>query len=106
MGGACEFQGSLGTQVVKVLDQVAARTGLREIEASEAGFDPLTVSLTSWDHKMYYPGARQLRIRLTGDRSTGRLFGVQLVGRRVEFPDKESIVATFEKLGVPKKGGQ
>lgn len=95
LGGACEFQGSLGTQVVKVLDQVAARTGLREIEASEAGFDPLTVSLTSWDHKVYYPGAKELHIRLTGDRLSGRLLGVQLVGHREsEISKRIDIIAT------------
>jgi NADPH-dependent 2,4-dienoyl-CoA reductase/sulfur reductase-like enzyme len=49
LGGTCEFQGSLGTQVVKVFGLVAARTGLRDKEAVEAGFDSLTVSLTSWD---------------------------------------------------------
>jgi len=95
LGGNCEFKGSLGTQVVKVLDQVAARTGLREIEAAEAGFDPLTVSLTSWDHKVYYPSAKELHIRLTGDRSTGRLLGVQLVGHRAsEVSKRVDIVAT------------
>ena len=34
------FAGSLGTQVVKVFDLVAARTGLRDHEAAAAGFDP------------------------------------------------------------------
>jgi NADPH-dependent 2,4-dienoyl-CoA reductase/sulfur reductase-like enzyme len=82
LGGAFEFQGNLGTQMVKVLDRVAAKTGLRDMEAAEAGFDPLTVALTSWDHKVYYPRAKELHIRLTGDRSTGRLLGVQLVGHR------------------------
>ena len=33
LGGNREFAGSLGTQVVKVFDMVAARTGLREHEA-------------------------------------------------------------------------
>jgi NADPH-dependent 2,4-dienoyl-CoA reductase/sulfur reductase-like enzyme len=95
VGGACEFQGSLATQVVKVLDQVAARTGLRDREAAEAGFDPRTVSLTCWDHKVYYPGARELRIRLTGDRSTGRLLGAQLVGHREsEVSKRADVVAT------------
>ncbi len=36
------FAGSLGTQVVKVFDLVAARTGLREHEAAAAGFAPLS----------------------------------------------------------------
>ena len=82
LGGNCEFQGSLGTQVVKVFDRVAARTGLKENEAAEAGFDPLTVSLTCDDHKAYYPGVKKLHIRITGDRSTGRLLGAQMVGHR------------------------
>ena len=56
--GKREFQGSLGTQAAKVFDQVAARTGLNEKEAVEAGFEPLTVALTSWDHKAYYPEAK------------------------------------------------
>lgn len=104
LGGDCEFQGSLGTQVVKVLDQVAARTGLRETEAAEAGFDPLTVDLTSWDHKVYYPGAKELHIRLTGDRSTGRLLGVQLVGHRAsEVSKRVDIVATALYHGMAVK---
>jgi NADPH-dependent 2,4-dienoyl-CoA reductase/sulfur reductase-like enzyme len=95
LGGTCAFQGSLGTQVVKVFDQVAARSGLRDREAIEAGFDPLTVSLTCWDHKVYYPGAKELRIRLTGDRSSGRLLGAQLVGHREsEVSKRVDIVAT------------
>jgi NADPH-dependent 2,4-dienoyl-CoA reductase/sulfur reductase-like enzyme len=80
VGGHREFAGTLGTQVVKVFDLVVARTGLRDFEARDAGFYPLTVESTVWDHKVYYPGAQQIRIRVTGDRKTGRLLGVQMVG--------------------------
>jgi NADPH-dependent 2,4-dienoyl-CoA reductase/sulfur reductase-like enzyme len=82
LGAKREFQGSLGTQVVKVFDQVAARTGLRDKEAIESGLDPLTVALTIWDHKVYYPGAKQMHIHLTGDRRTRRLLGAQIVAHR------------------------
>ncbi|HVW47223.1 MAG TPA: FAD-dependent oxidoreductase [Solirubrobacterales bacterium] len=82
LGGSREFAGSLGTQVVKVFDLVAARTGLRDDEAVAAGFDPLTVAARPDDHKAYYPGARPIAMRLTGDRRGGRLLGVQLVGHR------------------------
>jgi len=34
------------------------------------------------DHKAYYPGARPITIRVTGDRDTGRLLGAQLIGAR------------------------
>jgi NADPH-dependent 2,4-dienoyl-CoA reductase/sulfur reductase-like enzyme len=80
VGGHREFAGTLGTQVVKVFDQAVARTGLRDTEAKNAGFKPLTVESTSWDHKVYYPGANALHIRVTGDRKTGRLLGAQIVG--------------------------
>ena len=43
LGGNRQFAGSLGTQVVKIFDQAAARTGLRDHEATAAGFDPVTV---------------------------------------------------------------
>ncbi len=82
LGGNCKFQGSLGTQAVKVFDRIAARPGLKAGEAAEAGFDPLTVPLTCDDHKAYYPGAQKLHIRITGDRSTSRLLGAQMVGHR------------------------
>ena len=80
LGGTREFAGSLGTQVVKVFDLVAARTGLRDHEATTAGFDPLTVASEADDHKAYYPGSHPIAMRYTGDRRNGRLLGVQLVG--------------------------
>ena len=82
IGGNREFAGSLGTQVVKVFDMVAARTGVRDHEARAAGFDPVTVECEADDHKAYYPGSHRIRIRYTGDRASGRLLGVQLFGHR------------------------
>ncbi|MGY1838653.1 MULTISPECIES: FAD-dependent oxidoreductase [unclassified Modestobacter] len=81
VGGRARFAGSLGTQVVKVFDLVAARTGLLEHEATAAGFRPVTTQSTTDDHKAYYPGAQPLTIRVTADAGTGRLLGAQLVGR-------------------------
>ncbi len=80
LGGERAFQGSLGTQVVKVFDLAVARTGLRSGDAAQGGFDPLTTQFAAWDHKVYYPGATEMTIRTTGDRRDGRLLGAQLVG--------------------------
>lgn len=82
VGGNREFQGSLGTQVVKVFDMIAAGTGLRDKQAMNAGFDPLTVTLTTLDRNAYYPGAKEINICITGDRHNGRLLGAQIVGHR------------------------
>jgi len=80
IGGTRQFAGSLGTQVVKVFDLVAARTGLRDHEATPAGFDPFTVASEADDHKAYYPGSHKIAMRYTGDRRTGQLLGLQLAG--------------------------
>ena len=80
LGGNRKFQGSLGTQVVKIFDVVAGRTGLRDDEAIAAGLQPLTVETDVLHHKAYYTGAHSLRIRVTGDRSSGRLLGAQIAG--------------------------
>lgn len=81
-GGDRRFAGSVGTQVVKVFDLAAARTGLRDQEAADAGFAPVTVASQADDHKAYYPGAHRIHLRFTGDQITGRLLGAQLVGHR------------------------
>lgn len=82
LGGHRTFAGSLGTQVVKIFDMVAARTGLLDHEARAAGYDPFTVASDADDHKSYYPGSHRIAMRWTGDRQTGRLLGVQLFGHR------------------------
>lgn len=81
IGGKARFAGSVGTQVVKVFDVVAARTGLRDREAAAAGYSPATSHTVADDHKRYYPGAQPISIRITGDTDTSRLLGAQLVGR-------------------------
>jgi len=83
-----EFAGSLGTQVVKLFELIAARTGLREEEARSAGFDPFTTEATVWDHKAYYPSARELHLRVTGDRKTGLLLGAQMLGHKASEVSK------------------
>jgi NADPH-dependent 2,4-dienoyl-CoA reductase/sulfur reductase-like enzyme len=82
LGGNRNFAGSLGTQVVKIFDQAVARTGLRDHEARAAGFDPVTIASGADDHKAYYPGSHRIAMRVTGDRPTGRLLGVQLFGHK------------------------
>ncbi|WP_103517221.1 FAD-dependent oxidoreductase [Streptomyces sp. SM10] len=97
VGGDRRFAGSLGTQVVKVFDLVAARTGLRDHEALSAGrgWMPMTSASRPDDHKVYYPGATPIDIRITGDRESGLLLGAQLVGRRsAEISKRVDLYAT------------
>jgi NADPH-dependent 2,4-dienoyl-CoA reductase/sulfur reductase-like enzyme len=95
LGGNRTFAGSLGTQVVKIFDQAAARTGLRDHEAQAAGYDPVTIGAEADDHKAYYPGSHRITMRVTGDRATGRLLGMQLFGHKnAEVAKRIDIAAT------------
>lgn len=94
VGGEREFKGSLGTQAVKIFDFVAARTGLNDKEALDTGYEPLTILFETWDHKVYYPGAHTLHIRITGDLKTGQLLGAQIIGHReAEVSKRIDIIA-------------
>jgi NADPH-dependent 2,4-dienoyl-CoA reductase/sulfur reductase-like enzyme len=81
-GGRAEFVGTLGTQAVRIFDLVIARTGLRESEAREAGFDPITSEVEVRDDRGGLPGATPMRIRVTGDRRSRQLLGAQIAGHR------------------------
>ncbi|BDA74764.1 glutathione-disulfide reductase [Rivularia sp. IAM M-261] len=80
IGGNVEFAGTLGTQVIKIFDLAVARTGLRDFEVNDARLNAVTVEFETWDHKVYYPGAKKLQIRVTGDSKTGKLLGAQIAG--------------------------
>ena len=94
VGGERSFEGSLGTQVVKVFELAIARTGLRDSEASAAGLTPFTTETRAYDHKVYYPAAHEITIRTTGGLESGRLLGMQLLGHvRAEVPKRIDIAA-------------
>jgi NADPH-dependent 2,4-dienoyl-CoA reductase/sulfur reductase-like enzyme len=100
-GGTATYAGSLGTQAVKVFDLIAAGTGLRDEQARRAGYDPVTVETSADDHKAYYPGATPVRIRVTGDRPTGRLLGAQILGHRgAEISKRIDTYATAISYGA------
>jgi NADPH-dependent 2,4-dienoyl-CoA reductase/sulfur reductase-like enzyme/rhodanese-related sulfurtransferase len=80
LGGSMKYKGALGTSVFKAFDAVAASTGLTEKAAREAGFD-IGVSLIFKDnHAGYYPGGREMALKLVYERPSGRLLGAQAFG--------------------------
>lgn len=80
-GGYATFPGVVGTAVSKVCDLEIARTGLREKEARSAGLQYATVTIESTSRAGYYPGAAVMTVKMLAERLTGRLLGVQIVGR-------------------------
>ncbi|MFE2596975.1 FAD-dependent oxidoreductase [Streptomyces sp. NPDC059396] len=80
-GGYATFPGVVGTAVSKVCDLEIARTGLREKDARRAGLRFVTATIESTNSAGYYPGAALMTVKMLAERRTGRLLGVQIVGR-------------------------
>ena len=64
----------------KVCHLEIARTGLRERDATRAGFEYVTVTVQSGTKAGDFPGTQQMTVKMTAELGTGRLLGVQIVG--------------------------
>ncbi|MEU6095779.1 FAD-dependent oxidoreductase [Streptomyces sp. NPDC047079] len=80
-GGYAMFPGVVGTAVSKVCNLEIARTGLREKDARRAGLQYEVVVVESTSRAGYYPNAAPMTVKMLAERRTGRLLGVQIVGR-------------------------
>jgi len=80
LGAAMKYPGALGSSVVKVFDCTAASTGLTEAAAREAGFDAGAAVVAKDHHAGYYPGGKELILKLVYDRKSARLLGGQAFG--------------------------
>src|SRR5215831_17679920 len=79
-GSYATFPGVVGTAVSKVCHLEIARTGLRERDAAHAGFEYVTVTVQSTTRAGYFPDTQPMTVKMTAERLTGRLLGVQIVG--------------------------
>ncbi|TWU57734.1 FAD-dependent oxidoreductase [Rubripirellula reticaptiva] len=79
-GRSSTFRGTQGTAVVGVFGMTAAMTGQSEklLRRSETEFESVYIHPT--DHAGYYPGAKQMTLKLLFDPTTGRVLGAQCIG--------------------------
>lgn len=80
-GKSGSYAGVLGTAVCKLPDLNAGRTGMTEQQAENAGFDAVSVTGVVDDKAHYYPDASFFIMKLTADRNTKRLLGMQVLGK-------------------------
>jgi NADPH-dependent 2,4-dienoyl-CoA reductase/sulfur reductase-like enzyme len=70
-----------GTAAVKAFEVEFGRTGILDHErAREAGFEPVSETVTAGSRSGYYPGCEDTTVTLTADRETGRLLGGSIAG--------------------------
>jgi NADPH-dependent 2,4-dienoyl-CoA reductase/sulfur reductase-like enzyme len=103
IGDHMEITGIVGTAVFKVFDLQVARTGLSIEDAEKAGFEPVEAMITSRSRAHAHPDSSIIGVQMVGDRKSGRLLGVQIVGKegaahRINAP----AVALHAKMSVEK----
>jgi rhodanese-related sulfurtransferase len=80
LGTPMKYRGAMATSVVKVFEATAAMTGLSEKAARAAGFDVGVAVLHKDHHASYYPGGRELSLKLVYEKPTHRLLGAEAFG--------------------------
>lgn len=79
-GGDAVHPGVLNTAVCKMFDWSLGATGLSERVAKQLGYDTVTAIVPGPDITHFMPGKKLIMTRLVGDRATGKILGVQIVG--------------------------
>jgi NADPH-dependent 2,4-dienoyl-CoA reductase/sulfur reductase-like enzyme len=103
IGDHVEIPGVVGTAAFKVFDLQVARTGLSLEEAQKAGFDPAETVITSRSRAHSHPDSSIIGVQMAGDRKSGRLLGVQMVGKEgVAHRINAPAVALHGKMSVEK----
>ncbi len=97
-----KYVGSLGTAVAKVFDITCASTGANEKQLAQRGLekgkDYKTATIMQNSHATYYPGAKQMTLKLIFSPDGAKIFGAQIVGR--DGVDKRiDTIATTVRLG-------
>jgi tRNA 2-thiouridine synthesizing protein A len=97
-GARVSYQGTLGTAILKAFDLAAACTGLNETQVKTLGI-PYRATIThSGSHASYYPGSKQLSLKLVYGLD-GRILGAQAVG--ADGADKRiDVIATAIKADL------
>lgn len=99
-----------GTAVVTAFELECGRTGLLDHDrARDAGFDPISRTVTASSRSGYDPGAAETTVTLSADRETVRLLGGSFVGEdraaiRIDTLatalDQQTTVSELERLDL------
>ena len=79
-GNTENYEGAIGTAIAKVFDMTVATTGLAAKKLKQLNIPYQSSHTHSGSHAGYYPGGKQMNIKLTFDPESGKLYGAQGVG--------------------------
>lgn len=79
-GKELKFPGVVATAVCKICVYEIARTGLLERECKEYEIDFVSTIIKSKTRAGYFPGAKDIFVKLIAEKKTGKLLGGQIIG--------------------------
>ena len=79
-GGTEDFEGILGSAVLRYHALNMSMTGLTEKSAQKLGFDTVSVVITKRDKAGYMPEVRNVTLKLVADRRSHKVLGAQAIG--------------------------
>ncbi len=98
-GRRIDVNNAVGTAVIGLFGLTAAMTGQSETALRRAGREVRVIHTHPFDHATYYPGARQMTLKLMVDPETDAILGAQGVGE--EGVDKRiDVIATAMAGGL------
>jgi NADPH-dependent 2,4-dienoyl-CoA reductase/sulfur reductase-like enzyme/rhodanese-related sulfurtransferase len=98
-GRHSRYRGTQGTAIVGFFDLVAALTGMGEKALQRSGTPFEKVYIHANQHAGYYPGARQMTIKVLYEPKTGKLLGGQCVGYQ-GVDNRINVLATAIQAGM------
>ncbi|MCL2136900.1 MAG: FAD-dependent oxidoreductase [Coriobacteriia bacterium] len=93
------YQGTQGSQIIKVFDLAVASTGINEKQAISQSLDYDKIYFSASNHADYYPGSTDIQFKVLFLKSTGKILGAQVIG--YEGVDKRcDVLATAIRAGM------
>ena len=79
-GGVEDFEGILGSAVVRYRGMSMSMSGLTEKEAQKLGFDTVSIVITKRDKAGYMPEVQNVTLKLVADRRSHKILSAQAIG--------------------------
>ncbi|MGN0144266.1 MAG: CoA-disulfide reductase [Clostridium sp.] len=104
-GAEIEFQGSLSSSCIKVMNMEAGRTGITENKAKALNLNYKSVFITDMNQTNYYPGQDKIYVKLIYDADTKVILGGQAAGYK-DAVQRVNVIAAciFGKLTTKQLG--
>jgi len=81
-GGEAEFEGSVGSFVVKLFEISVASAGLSLETAKNENFEPVSAFVVQFDRAHFFPEKDLMYLELVVDKNTGQVLGIQGLGNK------------------------